>query len=63
MWVPAFAGMTLLLFSMFPPLSADLSLDSERLNLEMTMQKRVEDALSKIFGSGAIRGGDPHPSP
>lgn len=40
------------IFSFVFPLSAELSLDGERLDLEMRMQKRVEDALGKILPVG-----------
>jgi hypothetical protein len=32
--------------------SAEISLDAERLNLEMRMQQRVEEALGKILPAG-----------
>ena len=38
--------------ALLSPLVAELSLDSERLDLEMRMQKRVEDALGKILPLG-----------
>lgn len=44
-----------LIFSMmagFFPLQAELSQDSERLNLEIKMQQRVEEALGKILALG-----------
>lgn len=46
-----FGGLAMPLFIILP-LFANLSWDSERLNLETRMQKRVEDALSKILSPG-----------
>ncbi|MBV9079630.1 MAG: hypothetical protein JO102_00760 [Elusimicrobia bacterium] len=45
-------GATLLVALMFVFSRAELSMDSERLNLEMRMQQRVEEALSKILPPG-----------
>lgn len=53
-WVPIFTGVTLM-FSVgmgLTPLKAELSQDSERLNLEIKMQQRVEEALGKILAPG-----------
>lgn len=49
---PQIGFLILLGLSLIFPLRAELSLDSERLDLEMRMQKRVEDALGKILPAG-----------
>lgn len=48
----SFALMLLSLSLLMPPVWGESSLDSERLDLETRMQKRVEDALGKILPAG-----------
>ncbi len=50
--VKRFLGVIGALALLSVPMFAELSLDSERLDLEMRMQKRVEEALGKILPAG-----------
>src|SRR5262245_47319330 len=51
-YAKAFLLLISILSGLVQPVPAELSLDSERLDLEMRMQSRVEEALGKILPPG-----------